>query len=200
MDLQEEMRTMMDLVQRMEIEQSINDADPSKLEEAPVLDDVYAGDRTASDASLEVPSFDPKSKNLRLVRELPDYNIYKNPRGDAYMAITKDGEKVLGTVQGELTGGTIFKVGLSNAHSSTKGVMYNIYTSIIKDHKKVLSDTIQSPSAKAFWSRLISSPNHVVYIVIDGEVVQKAVPEKLEKYWSTDPKHISSSIQFLLTQ
>lgn len=198
MELSEEMRSIIDLIQQMEIEQNIQDS-TTKIDEAPVLDDVYAGDRTASDKSLEVPSFDPTSKNLKLVRELPDYNIYKNPRGDAYMAITDDA-KVLGTAQGTLVNHTIFKIDLSNAHSSTKGVMYNIYNTILKDGKKVLSDTIQSPGAKEFWSKLIKSPNHIVYIVIDGEVVQKAVPEKLEKYWSTDPKHISSSIQFLLVQ
>lgn len=215
-DLNEEMRSWSDAIEFSEIEDDMKDADEQSeinrkdqeekrsgetLNEMPWQSDAYQGDRKFVDNDLENPSFDHKSKNLIPVLEFSDFNVYKNPAGNAYMAISKDGNNVLGTVQGKLIdSGKIFAVELAKAHSSTKGVMTNLYDSILSDGKNVLSDSMQSDGARKLWEKLISDPNRFVYIVIDNEIVQRANPAKMDKYWSTDHKHISSSIQFLLVK
>lgn len=215
-DLNEEMRSWSDTIQFSDIEDDMKDADEQseinradqeekrakdQINEMPLQADVYKGDRKFVDNDLENPQFDHKSKNMIQVNEFPEYNVYKNPTGNAYMAISKDGEHVLATVQGKLlNAGKVFKVELAKAHSSTKGIMTALYDSILKDGKNVLSDTIQSDGARRLWEKLISDPNRFVYVVMDNEIVQRASPEKAHKYWSTDSKHISSSIQFLLVK
>lgn len=219
--LAEELRSWSDAIQMADIEDNIkNSAEQTEInrnacakkrEEKPdndrdsVLQDVLremperfdatGGDRQYADDYIKriaVPA-----DNI-VVAEHGEYSTVRNTKGSVYMALAKDGSK-LGVVEGTPGKNNILKVDMtaSMSKSTVKGVMYQMFMDILKDGKYILSDTLHSPGAEAFWTKLIQDPKRFVYVVFDRKPQMRATPDKLHKYWGEEGS-ISSKIQFLL--
>lgn len=204
----EELRSWSDAIQLQDIEDNIDDADEQSLinhqdkdgknlgvviQEMPERYDVYQGDREGADQYLRSI---PVPDNMIEVRDHKTYKVLKNAKGSTYIAVGNDG-KQLGIVNGVPGKQNILKIDSSTAHSDSKGVMYQIFMDILGDGQRILSDTLHSPGAEKFWSRLISDPKHFVYVVFDKKPQMRATPDKLHKYWGEEGS-VSAGIQFLL--
>lgn len=203
--INEDLKLWADIVQKADIEKDIEDAEDQTL--------ISTGHEELNEMPMQFDTFDNKAEadsiidgyqsrtdisKLTQVKDLGSFKIMKNQVQDHYYAYDPNG-KLIGYLSGE-PHGNVFKVDMTiKASSSTeRKVILSIMEAILGEGKKVLSDSIHSPSARSFWERLISSTNHVVYVVLAGEVKAKATPEHMHKYWSTDAQGTGSFIQLLL--
>lgn len=204
----EEMRNWADIAQEAELEDNIENArnqtlintgkepERTEIDEAPVVDDFYAGNRDSADQILKLKTDGIPQDKLTPVKDHGTFSTYKNPKGNVYMAYDKQG-KVIGIMEGSVHN-NVFKIEntIKNTESTEHGLMINLMMDAVGDGLKILSDTIQSPSAKRMWERLITS-GHTVYLVKDKKPYAVANPNNMASYWSDDYKNI---IQFLLVK
>ncbi|MCP0435633.1 hypothetical protein KU599_07145 [Salmonella enterica subsp. enterica serovar Mbandaka] len=219
------MRGFMDLVQDAEIADSIDQADKmtlsnlerrkakksndninqlgeeEQLDEMPQRFDSFQGQNPDEfvDKTAELTG----KSNLVPFSEHPNFTVMRNKNYTGFIAFDKEGKQIA-VVSGHLSQDAVlgvknvFEVAATASKTSVKGVMYQIFMDMINAGISVLSDTLHSDSAIKFWTRLISS--HNVYVVGDGEVLAKATPEKVHKYWSDDENSPSAELQLLLTK
>lgn len=141
--------------------------------------------------------------NLIPFTEHPDFTVMRNKSYTGFIAFDKQGKQIA-VVSGNLSQDAVlgvknvFEVSATASKTAVKGVMYKIFMDMLDAGISILSDTMHSDSAIKFWTRLIGS--HEVYIVGGGEVLAKATPEKVHKYWSDDENSPSAELQLLLTK
>lgn len=131
------------------------------------------------------------------------YQVFQNKNGSGFIAYD-DAGKQLAVVTGYISNDAV--VGVSDvfveesiaSKAGTKGIIYNIFMDMINHGYKVLSDTLHSDDAIKFWTKLIQS--HQVYVVGNGEVLARATPEKLHKYWNEDENSPSAELRLLLVK
>lgn len=170
-----------------------------KLDEMPMRFDSFQGqdpdefvDKTAQMTGKE---------NLVPFAEHDTFTVMRNKNYTGFIAFDKQGKQIA-VVSGYLSQDAVlgvknvFEVAATASKSSVKGVMYQIFMDMTNAGISVLSDKLHSDSAIKFWTRLIGS--HEVYIVGGGEVLAKATPEKIHKYWSDDENSPSAELQLLL--
>lgn len=170
-----------------------------KLNEMPMRFDSFQGqdpdefvDKTAQMTGKE---------NLVPFAEHDTFTVMRNKNYSGFIAFDKQGNQIA-VVSGSLSQDAVlgvknvFEVAATASKSTVKGVMYQIFMDMTNAGISVLSDKLHSDSAIKFWTRLIGS--HEVYIVGDGEVLAKATPEKIHKYWSDDENSPSAELQLLL--
>lgn len=209
-DLDEsDMRGWMDVIQRAEIEKNIDDADDQtlisrgnleadrlgeeeELTEMPQRFDAFAGQDPDEfvDKTVEMTG----KKNLVPIAKHPNFTVAKSKNGNGYVALDNTGNQIAivsGYVQGK-----IFHEESIASKSGHKGVVYQMFMDILAEGYSILSDTLHSDSAIAFWQKLIT--RHQVYVVYDGEVLAKATPEKFHKYWNEDETSPSADLRLLL--
>lgn len=130
-----------------------------------------------------------------------NFDIMQIKSGDGFIAVDKQGKQIA-ILSGYISSNAVVgvpKVFVENAvaaKSNVKGVVYQMYMDIIDHGYAILSDGLHSDDAIKFWTRLLT--NHSVYIVGDGEVLAKATPEKVHKYWSEDEASPSAELRLLL--
>lgn len=180
------MRSWVDVIQAAEIEGN------EELTEMPQKFDVFKG-QDPNDA-IEQTSNLSDMNNMDVVANHGNYTVMKHKDGSGYIAYDDSG-KAIATVNGSIIGKVFHE---DSIVSNVKGVVYQIYMDILKSGYSILSDKLHSESAINFWKKIIT--NHQVYIVGDGQVLGKAVPEKFDKYWNEDEYSPSAELQFLLVK
>jgi len=203
----EDIKLWANIVQNAELEKDIEDAEGQtvistgrqELDEMPMVHDIYDGDREDADATLGFQTDGLDSSKLVPVADHGAFKTFRNPRGDAYLAYDQNG-KCIGLLRGSKSG-TILQVDntISYSQSGVKGVMFNLFMDCISQGNKIISDVTQSPDAKNFWQRLIST-GHIVYVVVYGEVKGKATPQNMEKLWTNDIENDAADIRLLLVK
>lgn len=198
--VKEEMRGLADIVQDAELAHDINDADDETLinkgvlEEMPQKFDAFAGQD--SDEFVDKTAQMISNKNMSKFSTHGDFYVMKNNNGSAYIAYDNTNNQIA-IVSGQQLGNVFHEESIA-AKNGKKGIVYQIYMDLLKDGKQILSDTLHSDGAIRFWQKLIS--NHEVYVVADGEILQRATPEKFHKYWSEEENSPQSQFQFLLVK
>ena len=219
------MRSIMDLVQDAEIADGIDIAQKStdvsllnkkkkrdqeanslnqlgeeeQLDEMPMRFDSFQGQNP--DEFVDQTAEMTGKENLVPFAEHDTFTVMRNKNYTGFIAFDKHGKQIA-VVSGYLSQdavlgvNNVFEVAATASKSTVKGVMYQIFMDMTKAGISVLSDKLHSDSAIKFWTRLIGS--HEVYIVGGGEVIAKATPEKLHKYWSDDENSPSAELQLLL--
>lgn len=218
------MRSMMDLVQDAEIANGIDQAQKStdvarlaqkkkddrtnslnqlgeeeQLDEMPMRFDSFQGQDP--DEFVDKTAQMTGKQNLVPFAEHDTFTVMRNKNYTGFIAFDKQGKQIA-VVSGVLSQDAVlgvknvFEIAATASKSSVKGVMYQIFMDMTNAGISVLSDKLHSDSAIKFWTRLIGS--HEVYIVGGGEVLAKATPEKLHKYWSDDENSPSAELQLLL--
>lgn len=219
------MRSIMDLVQDAEIADGIDIAQKStdvsllnkkkkrdqeanslnqlgeeeQLDEMPMRFDSFQGQNP--DEFVDKTAEMTGKENLVPFAEHDTFTVMRNKNYTGFIAFDKHGKQIA-VVSGYLSQdavlgvNNVFEVAATASKSTVKGVMYQIFMDMTKAGISVLSDKLHSDSAIKFWTRLIGS--HEVYIVGGGEVIAKATPEKLHKYWSDDENSPSAELQLLL--
>lgn len=203
-----DMRGWMDVIQRAEIEHNIDDSDDQtlisrgnleaerlgeeELNEMPQRFDAFAGQDPDEfvDKTVEMTG----KHNLEPIAEHGNFTVAKSKNGNGYVALDKSGNQIAivsGYVQGK-----IFHEESIASKSGHKGIVYQMFLDILAEGYSILSDTLHSDSAIAFWQKLIAK--HEVYVVYDGEVLAKATPEKFHKYWNEDETSPSADLRLLL--
>lgn len=172
-----------------------------RLQEMPQRFDSFQGqDR---DEFVDKTSQMTGKHNMVPFSEHDEYDVYRNKNGTGFIAYDKNGQS-LGIVSGHVSNDAVlgvpkvFEISATASKSGTKGIIYNIFMDMINDGYKILSDKLHTQDAINFWTRLIGS--HQVYIVGNGEVLAKATPEKVHKYWSDDENSPSAELQLLLVK
>lgn len=192
------MRSWMDVIQRADIEQNIDDADnqtlisKGHLEEMPQRFDAFAGQDPDEfvDKTVQMTG----KHNLVPIAKHDSFTVAKSKNGNGYVALDNTGNQIAivsGYVQGK-----IFHEESIASKAGHKGIVYQIFMDILAEGYSILSDTLHSDSAIAFWQKLIT--RHEVYVVYDGEVLAKATPEKFHKYWNEDETSPSADLRLLL--
>lgn len=220
------MRSMMDLVQDAEIADGIDQANKStdvyhmnqkkkndqtnslnqlgeeeELNEMPQRFDAFANqDRDEFvDKSAEMTG----KHNMVPFSQHENFDVMRIKNGSGFIAYDKQGKQLAllsgyagrGIVQGI---GPVFVENAVAAKSTVKGVVYQMYMDILDAGYSILSDGLHSDDAIRFWTRLLT--NHTVYIVADDEVLARATPEKVHKYWSDDEYSPSAELRLLLVK
>jgi len=221
------MRGFMDLVQDAEIADDIDQADKStqisrdtqnkklgkttnslnqlgedeELNEMPQRFDAFANqDRDEFvDKSAEMTG----KHNMVPFAQHDGFDVMRIKNGSGFIAYDKQGKQVA-LLSGHISNNAV--VGVPNvfvesavaAKSNVKGVVYQMYMDILNAGYSILSDGLHSDDAIKFWTRLLT--NHTVYVVGDGEVLTRATPEKVHKYWSDDEYSPSAELRLLLTK
>lgn len=131
------------------------------------------------------------------------FDVMKIKNGSGFIAYDKQGKQLAllsGHVSNNAVNGVknVFVESAVAAKSNVKGVVYQMYMDIINAGYSILSDGLHSDDAIKFWTRLLTS--HTVYVVGDGEVITRATPEKVHKYWSDDEDSPSSELRLLLVK
>jgi hypothetical protein len=205
------MRGLVDIIQDAEladtddrtsdIMDSCEEEHKEKLEEMPQRFDSFQGqDR---DEFVDKTAEMTGKHNMVKFAEHKDYDVFMNKNGTGFIAYDKAG-KQLAIVSGHLSNDAVvgvqqvFEIAATASKTGTKGIIYNIFMDMVANGIKVLSDSLHTDDAIKFWTRLIGS--HQVYIVGDGEVLAKASPEKVHKYWSDDEFSPSAELQLLLVK
>lgn len=172
-----------------------------RLQEMPQRFDAFAGqDRDEFvDKTAELSG----KHNMKPFAEHDEYDVYQNKNGTGFIAYDKAGKQlavVSGYISNDAVQGVpnVFVEEAIASKTGTKGIIYNMFMDIVNAGYKILSDELHSDDAINFWSKLISS--HQVYVVGDGEVLAKATPEKLHKYWSEDEMSPSADLRLLLVK
>ncbi len=203
----EDIKVWANIVQNAELEKDIEDAQDQtlistgreKINEMPMVNDIYNGDRQDADDTLQYQTNGLDSSKLIPVADHGNFKSYKNPRGDCYFAYDQNG-KCIGLLRGSKTSNIIqIDNTVTDSQSGVKGVMYSLFMDCIADGNKIISDTVQSPSAKSFWQRLVKS-GHLVYFVVYGEVKGKVTPENMDSLWTEDVGNDASDIRLLLVK
>ena len=171
------------------------------LQEMPQRFDAFANqDRDEFvDKSAEMTG----KQNMVPFAEHGQFDVMKIKNGSGFIAYDKQG-KQLALLSGHISNNAV--IGVKNvfvesavaAKTDVKGVVYQMYMDIIEHGYSILSDGLHSDDAIKFWTRLMS--NHTVYVVGDGEVLARANPEKVHKYWSDDEDSPSSELRLLLVK
>lgn len=144
-----------------------------------------------------------KKNGLTPFAEHEAFDVFRTADKSALIAYDKSGKQI-GMVSGIITNRAVvgvknvFQVHSTATKSGTKGVMYQMFMDLLDNGYSVLSDSIHSPDAIKFWTRLMG--NHNVYVVGDGEVLAKAKPEKAHKYWDDDEDSDSAELRLLLVK
>lgn len=202
------MRGLADIIQDAELADDVNETcdimdscedDKEQLEEMPQRFDSFQGqDR---DEFVDKTAEMTGKHNMVMFAKHKDYDVYMNKNGTGFIAYDKSG-KQLAIVSGHLSNDAVvgvqdvFEIAATASKTGTKGIIYNIFMDMVNNGIKVLSDSLHTDDAIKFWTRLIGS--HQVYIVGGGEVLAKASPEKVHKYWSDDESSPSAELQLLL--
>ncbi|EMR6005946.1 hypothetical protein WJW27_002646 [Escherichia coli] len=175
--------------------------DIEKLEEMPQRFDSFQGqDR---DEFVDKTAKLTGKHNMVKFAEHKDYDVYINKNGSGFIAYDKSG-KQLAVVSGHLSNDAVlgvqnvFEIAATASKTGTKGIIYNIFMDMVAHGIKVLSDSLHTDDAIKFWTRLIGS--HQVYVVGGGEVLSKASPDKIHKYWSDDESSPSAELQLMLVK
>lgn len=144
-----------------------------------------------------------KKNGLTPFAEHEAFDVFRTADKSALIAYDKSGKQI-GMISGIITNRAVvgvknvFQVHSTATKSGTKGVMYQMFMDLLDNGYSVLSDSIHSPDAIKFWTRLMG--NHNVYVVGDGEVLAKAKPEKAHKYWDDDEDSDSAELRLLLVK
>lgn len=144
-----------------------------------------------------------RKRGLEPFTEHDTIDIFRTPDKSALIAYDKSGKQV-GMMSGIVTNRAVvgvknvFQVNSTASKTGTKGVMYQMFMDLLDNGYSVLSDSIHSPDAINFWTRLMG--NHKVYVVGDGEVLARAKPEKASKYWDDDEDSPSAELRLLLVK
>lgn len=144
-----------------------------------------------------------KKNGLTPFAEHESFDVFRTTDKSALIAYDKSGKQI-GMISGIITNRAVvgvknvFQVHSTATKSGTKGVMYQMFMDLLDNGYSVLSDSIHSPDAIKFWTRLMG--NHNVYVVGDGEVLAKAKPEKAHKYWDDDEDSDSAELRLLLVK
>lgn len=204
----EDLKVWANIVQNAELEKDIEDAKDQTListgrdqilDEMPMVYDIYDGDRQEADDTLHYQTDGLNSAKLTPVADHGAFKTFRNPRGDAYLAYNQEG-KCIGLLRGTKNG-SIFEIEntISDSQSGAKGVMFTLFMDCVSQGNKIISDVTQSPAAKSFWQRLVTS-GHLVYFVIHGEVKGKVTPENMNKLWTDDVYNDAADIRLLLVK
>lgn len=217
--VQETMRGWVDVIQDAEIASEIEDSDEQTklssdimnreeglseeehLEEMPQRFDAFANQERDEfvDKSAEMTG----KHNMVPFTQHENFDVMRIKNGSGFIAYDKQG-KQLALLSGHVSNNAV--TGVPNvfvenavaAKSNVKGVVYQMYMDILNHGYSILSDGLHSDDAIKFWTRLLT--NHNVYVVGDGEVLARATPEKVHKYWSDDENSPSSELRLLLTK
>ena len=144
-----------------------------------------------------------KKNGLTPFAEHDAFDVFRTADKSALIAYDKSGKQI-GMMSGIVTNRAVvgvknvFQVHSTASKTGTKGVMYQMFMDLLDNGYSVLSDSIHSPDAIKFWTRLMG--NHNVYVVGDGEVLAKAKPEKAHKYWDDDEDSDSAELRLLLVK
>lgn len=144
-----------------------------------------------------------KKNGLVPFAEHEAFDVFRTADKSALIAYDKSGKQI-GMMSGIITNRAVvgvknvFQVHSTASKTGTKGVMYQMFMDLLDNGYSVLSDSIHSPDAIKFWTRLMG--NHNVYVVGDGEVLAKAKPEKAHKYWDDDEDSESAELRLLLVK
>ena len=195
------MRSFMDIVQNAELNHDMDDAEEQTkinkgekpLEEMPQRFDAFAGQDP--DEFVDKTSSMNDKANMEMVSEHGTYKVYKSKNGTGYIAYDNNDNSVA-VVSGYTSGGVFHEEAIAQK-GSVKGIVYQIYMDMLRSGLQILSDTLHSDSAINFWKKIIT--NHEVYVVADGEILQRATPAKFEKYWG-DEGSMSAELQLLLVK
>lgn len=203
----EDLKLWADIVQNAQLEKDIDDSKEQtlistgrqELDEMPMVSDIYNGDRSDADSTLQYQTNGLDSSKLVPVNDHGSFKTFRNPRGDAYLAYNENG-KCIGLLRGTKSG-TIFQVDntISDSTSGIKGVMFTLFMDCVLQGNKIISDNIQSPAAMKFWQKLVTS-GHLVYFVVYGEVKGKVTPQNMNKLWTDDINNDSADIRLLLVK
>ncbi|UTS53412.1 hypothetical protein UES1_037 [Escherichia phage UE-S1] len=204
------MRSLVDIVQDAELADTDNrtcdimdacDEDKDTLEEMPQRFDSFQGqDR---DEFVDKTAEMTGKHNMVKFSDHKDYDVYMNKNGTGFIAYDKSG-KQLAIVSGHFSNDAVlgvqnvFEISATASKTGTKGIIYTIFMDMVSRGMKVLSDNLHTDDAIKFWTRLIGS--HQVYIVGGGEVLAKASPDKVHKYWSDDESSPSAELQLMLVK
>lgn len=144
-----------------------------------------------------------RKRGLEPFAEHDTIDVFRTADKSALIAYDKSGKQV-GMMSGIISNRAVvgvknvFQVNSTASKTGTKGVMYQMFMDLLDNGYSVLSDSIHSPDAIKFWTRLMG--NHQVYVVGDGEVLAKAKPEKAHKYWDEDEDSPSAELRLLLVK
>lgn len=205
------MRSWMDVIDDAEIAKGIDDAEeqeaiskrsqPEQLEEMPQRFDAFQGQDPDEfvDKTVEMTG----KHNLEPFKQHQNFDVFKSKNGSGFVALDKEGNQIA-IVTGYYSSNEV--LGVNNvfieqsiaSKTTHKGVVYEIFMDILSTGSAILSDDLHSDSAIKFWTRLISS--HEVYVVGGGEVIARATPEKVHKYWSTDSRSPSAELKLLMVK
>lgn len=211
------MRGWMDVIQDAEIAHNIDDAEeqtiistnsPSMyddntktLEEMPQRYDSFK--KQNRDDFVDKMEVQAKKKGLEPFAEHDGFDVFRTADKSALIAYDKSGKQIAmmsGIITNRAVVGVrnVFQVSSTATKTGTKGVMYQMFMDLLDNGYSILSDSIHSPDAIKFWTRLMG--NHTVYVVGDGEVLQRAKPEKAAKYWDDDEDSESAELRLLLVK
>lgn len=170
-----------------------------KLDEMPMRFDSFQGQN--ADEFVDKTAEMTGKANLVPFSEHDTFTVMRNKSYTGFIAFDKQGKQIA-VVSGHLSDDAVlgvknvFEIAATASKSTVKGVMYQIFMDMTKAGISILSDKLHTDSAIKFWTRLIGS--NEVYIVGGGEVLAKATPEKIHKYWSDDENSPSAELQLLL--
>lgn len=204
-----EMRSWTDVIQDAEIANDITDTedeeivdktlDGVRIDEMPQRFDAFQGQDPDEfvDKTVEMTG----KHNLIQFKEHDKFDVYKSKNGSGFVALDKQGNQIA-IVTGYFDSNAV--LGVSNvfveesiaSKKSITGVVYQIFIDILSSGSAILSDTLHSDSAINFWTKLLSK--HEVYVVGSGEVLARATPEKVHKYWNSDENSPSAELRLLL--
>lgn len=172
-----------------------------QLDEMPQRFDSFAGQNR--DEFVDKTAEMTGKHNMVPFAEHEEYDVFMNKNGTGFIAYDKNGQQ-LAIVSGHTSNDAVigvqqvFEIAATASKSGTKGIIYTIFMDMVAKGYKILSDSLHTDDAIKFWTRLIGS--HQVYIVGGGEVLAKATPEKVHKYWSDDENSPSAELQLLLVK
>lgn len=193
------MRGWVDVIQDAELSHDIDDADEQELinkdqlQEMPARFDAFAGEDPIG--FIDSTAKKTSQSNMIPVAEHEGFSVFKSKNGSGYIAYDES-NKEIAIVSGQLVG-KVFHIEAIAAKRGHKGIVYQMYMDMLNNGLQILSDSLHSDDAIRFWKKLIT--NHEVYVVADGEIIQRATPQKFDKYWG-DEDSPSADLQFLLVK
>lgn len=172
-----------------------------KLEEMPQRFDSFA--KQNRDDFVDKSANQAGKQDMIDFADHGEYKVMQTKDKSALIAYDKNGKQIAmmsGIVSNRAVVGVknVFVVNAMAAKAGIKGVAYQMCMDLLAHGYSVLSDSMHSDDAIKFWTRLIGS--HTVYVVGDGEVLTRATPEKVHKYWSDDEDHPSAELRLLLVK
>lgn len=180
---------------------SINEDSEQTLEEMPQRFDSFA--KQNRDEFVDKVEAQARKRGLEPFAEHDTFDVFRTADKSALIAYDKNGKQIAmmsGIITNRAVMGVrnVFQVNSTASKTGTKGIMYQMFMDLLDNGYSVLSDSIHSPDAIKFWTRLMG--NHTVYVVGDGEVLARAKPEKANKYWDDDEDSPSAELRLLLVK